>query len=139
MQIERRGFLKVGTALVGGVVLAKYVEPILAALPERHEWIEDRGDFLIVRVPDYKTFAKERLEKPTIFLMGERATVRDVRVIGFSNVYAPHGGIVSGCRFDGSSMATDTDRAVMTLKGHNVFVEDNHFIGNGVCAPLGFV
>lgn len=131
MQIERRGFLKVGTALAGGVVLAKYAEPILAALPERHEWIEDRGDFLIVRVPDYKTFARERLEKPTIFLMGEQATVRDVHVIGFSNGYVPRGGRFHGCFFDGSGMTTVESRPVFTLKGAGIAFDTCSFAGGG--------
>jgi hypothetical protein len=74
MNTTRRTFLRLTGAAAGALVIAKYAEP-LAVLADHGPWVEDKGDFYIVRVPDFKTFANEHLEKPTIFLLGESATV----------------------------------------------------------------
>lgn len=130
MKIERRGFLKLGAAIVGALTLTRYAEPALVALPERHEWIEDRGDFVIVRVPDFKAFANEVIAKPAIFVMGQQAIVKDVDVAGFANIYAPKGGMVTESRFNASKMAVDRDRAVVDLNAKDLTLMNCHIIGN---------
>jgi hypothetical protein len=131
MKIERRGFLRLGAALVGALTLAKYSEPLIVVQDEHHEWIEDKGDYVIVRVPDFKTFANEVISKPAIFLLGENALIRGVDVAGFSNVYAPKGGAVYGSRFDASRMQVENERPVMNIKGVTMTISGCHFIGGG--------
>ena len=125
----RRGFIKIGMAVVGAFTLAKYAEPLIE-VSDLHQWIEDKGDFYIIRVPDFKTFAKETLNKPTIFLLGEQATVRDVEIFGYANVYAPKGGTITQSRIDGSKMITEVERPLLTLKGERIFVTDSNFVGS---------
>lgn len=68
--LTRRGFLKIGVALVGSVMLAKYIEPVLVLPKARHDWVQQLSDFYIVRVPEGKTFAHEALDMPVLFIMG---------------------------------------------------------------------
>jgi hypothetical protein len=128
--IARRGFLKVGAAILGGLAITRYSEPIIQIV-EKNEWIEDKGDYVIVRVPDFKTFAQEAIGKPAIFILGEQAIVRGVYVNGFANIYAPKGGLVTASRFDASRMLTEKVRPVINLKAEDVSINDCHLIGNG--------
>lgn len=116
--IERRTFLKLGAALG----LVRYAEPLQALAergsPLRSEWVEDRGDFLVVRVPAFQTFADARLPKPTLFLLGEQAVVSHVRVLGFANVSAPNAGRITDCTFDASECAVARERAVLEFSGN---------------------
>ena len=127
--IERRGFLKLGAALIGALTLTKYAEPLVTVADTHHDWIEDKGDYLIVRVPDFKTFANEVISKPVIFILGEQAIVRAVDVEGFANIYAPKGGLVTATRFDGSRMVTEKERPLVNLKAKNLTISDCNFIG----------
>lgn len=136
MKIERRGFLKLGAALIGALTLAKYAEPVVAVADHHHDWIEDKGDYLIVRVPDFKTFAHEAISKPVIFILGEQAIVRAVEVEGYANIYAPKGGLVTATRFDGSRMVTEKERPLVNLKAENLTISDCHFVGK--YRPLAF-
>lgn len=136
--IERRGFLKLGAALIGALTLAKYAEPLVAVADTHHDWIEDKGDYMIVRVPDFKSFANEFIAKPVIFILGEQATVRAVEVEGYANIYAPKGGLVTASRFDGSRMVTEKDRPLVNLKAKDLTVSECHFIGTGQTASIGF-
>jgi hypothetical protein len=138
MRIERRGFLKLGAVLIGALTLTKYAEPLVDVADTNHDWIEDRGDYLIVRVPDFKTFANEMISKPVIFILGEQAIIRAVEVEGFANIYAPKGGLVTASRFDGSRMVTEKDRPLVNLKAEDLTISECHFIGTGQAAPLGF-
>lgn len=137
----RRIFLKLAGAVTGLVAassLVKYAEPY-AKLSEIGEWIEDRGDFFIVRVPDYKMFAGEILNKPTIFLLGERAVVKDVRVNGFANVHAPNAGMVLGCMFDTSGMKVARNRPIVEIKGFGLKFERCLLTGNSLPAVAAMV
>ncbi len=138
MRIERRGFLKLGAALIGALTLTKYAEPLVAVADTHHDWIEDKGDYCIIRVPDFKTFAHEAISKPVIFILGEQAIVRAVEVEGFANIYAPKGGLVTASRFDGSRMVTEKDRPLVNLKAKDITISDCHFIGTGQTASIGF-
>jgi hypothetical protein len=136
--IERRGFLKLGAALIGALTLAKYAEPMVAVTDTHHDWIEDKGDYMIVRVPDFKSFANEFIAKPVIFILGEQATVRAVEVEGYANIYAPKGGLVTASRFDGSRMVTEQDRPLVNLKAEGIEISNCHFIGNDRSPSLRF-
>lgn len=116
MELTKRGFLKLGAALVGGVSLMRYAEPAIA-LPEPQEWIEDRGDFFIIRIPDGKELVNELIAKPAIILLGAGAELRRVWIDGFANLMAPKGGILRDCSFDGSTMSTESARPVLLLRG----------------------
>jgi hypothetical protein len=94
-----------------------------------HDWIEDKGDYCIVRVPDFKTFAHEAISKPVIFILGEQAIVRAVDVEGFANIYAPKGGLVTASRFDGSRMVTEQDRPLVNLKAEGLTISECNLIG----------
>jgi hypothetical protein len=130
MNTLRRTFLKAGTAVLGALTLAKYTEPLIAMPDSSHEWIEDKGDFVIVRVPDFKTFANEVIDRPAIIIMGEKSVVREVDVQGYVNVYAPKGGYVTSSRFDASKMMVARARPVMELKAENAVICDCHFFDN---------
>lgn len=137
--IERRGFLKVATMMVGSVLVAKYIEPVIELIkPEKHTWIEDKGDFYIVRVPEYKTFAKEVLDKPTIFLMDHHSTVTQVDVKGYSNIKMSGCCTVTESRFDISKMITEQERSVVLVDGTGSTdkIHYSQFIGNSTSSSV---
>lgn len=134
MNTLRRTFLKAGTAVLGALTLARYTEPLIAMPDSSHEWIEDKGDFVIVRVPDFKTFANEVIDRPAIFLLGENANVKHVDVKGYVNLYAPKGGSVTYSKFDASKMLVGRERSVMELKAENIVISDCIFEGTGTTA-----
>lgn len=138
MKIERRGFLKLGAVVIGGMAVTKYAEPLIQAADTHHEWIEDKGDYCIIRVPDFKTFANEIITKPVIFILGEQALVRGVDVGGFANVYAPKGGAVHESRFDASRMTVEKERALVNIKGEHITISHCQLIGPGASTAFGF-
>lgn len=100
--------------------MAKYIEPVTQLInPEKHTWVEDKGDFYIVRVPMYKTFSRESLDKPTIFLMDQFSTVTQVSVNGYANFKTEGSSSLTDCEFDTSNMRTVEDRpAVLFYSKH---------------------
>jgi hypothetical protein len=127
----RRGFLKIGAAILGSIGLVRYSEPIIE-IAHTHEWIEDKGDYAIVRVPDFKSFANEVINKPAIFIMGRDSVVKNVNVDGFVNFYAPNGGRITNSRFDSSQMVTENSRSPMNIKGQCVIASDCVIICNPI-------
>ena len=114
----RRTFLKLAGAAAAAMGITRYAEPMEIVPEFRHgDWIEDRGDFYIVRVPDNKVFANEILTKPTIFLLGQSAIVRQIELHGFCNVHAPRGGEIVGSVIDARKALIGRDRPVMELAG----------------------
>ena len=132
----RRGFLKMVGA-VAALGVTKYAEPMVPVAPEYRDWIEDRGDFFILRVPDFKSFAGEVLNKPSLILLGRRAELRNTTVHGYTNLYVPQGGLVSESTFDGSSMKTARDRGTLWVQGESVTLEGCFFIGSGAAIQAG--
>lgn len=131
--IERRGFLKVATMMVGSLLVAKYIEPIIQIVtPEKHSWIEDKGDFYIVRVPKNKIFANEHLDKPTIFLMDDSSYVHDVNVEGYSNIMMTGKCKLLNCNFDTSKMVVQENRpaVIITSSGIQNMFDSNSIITN---------
>jgi len=133
MNIARRGFLQIATMLIGGVAIGKFIEPEIAIAKTHKDWIEDRGGFYIVRVPDFKTFSRERLDKPTIFLLGDESEVSYVDVTGYANFDIPKTGIIHSCSFDGSKMHVDGRDSVVILNAgrqmpplYNLSIVGNH-------------
>lgn len=125
--IQRRTFLKVASSTVGAMVVHKYAEPF-EVLPE-NDWITDRGDFYIVRVPDFKTFKNELLNKPTIFILGQSAVVSGCEVIGFANIAAPKGGTFDSCKVDSSAMEVPRKRSIIEIREDGLVLTGNHVIG----------
>lgn len=116
MNITKRGFIKLGTSLIAGVSVARFSEIIIDVKP-LHEWIEDRGDFYIVRIPDFKTFSKEILDKPTMLLFGEQSTASDITCNGFVNIYMPNGGTFTDSLVDTSKSMMAGRNAPVNYKG----------------------
>ena len=123
----RRGFLKIGAAILGSIGIVRYSEPLIE-IARSHKWIEDKGDFVIVRVPDFKSFANETINKPAIFIMGQESTVKNLEVLGFANFYAPEGGSILQSRFDTSRMVTEITRSPVTIKGQCVIMNECAFM-----------
>jgi len=69
----------------------------------------------VVRVPDFKTFAREHLDKPTIFILGSSAVLSEVSVEGFANIAAKPQSSVLDCHFDASKIDVQRDRAVVEI------------------------
>lgn len=118
--IQRRTFLKVASATVGVMVIHKYAEPF--EVLKENDWVTDRGDFYIVRVPDFKTFKNELLDKPTIFILGQEAIVYGCQIIGFANIAAPKGGLFSDSVVDTSRMEVPRIRSIVEIGGSNHLV-----------------
>lgn len=137
MNPTKRGFLKLASALIGGVSFMRYAEPVIAMPKVTHDWIDDRGDFVIITVPDFKTFKNEVIPKPAIFALGEGALVAGCEISGFSNIFAKQGASLKDCLFDGSRMLTENSRAVVTLVRGFPYIVDSTIIGNtqsiGLC------
>lgn len=135
--MRRRGFIQLGTAIFGALTLQRYVEPFVEIVNMK-DWITDHGDFLVVRVPAFKTFSNEILPKPTLFFMQERSTVRNVEVLGFANISAPAGAVVESSRFDCSKMTVARNRAIIEVsKSTNMLFRDCQLISNSITKNAG--
>jgi len=137
LKVERRGFLKVLSAILGTAAIATYVEPIFTFQESYSDWIEDKGDFFIVRVPDFKKFSGETLDNPTIFILGQKSTVSDVVVNGYANISAQYGGRVLDSRFDASKMTTQNPREVVKISGTSFVLDGCGMYGNRNTAGIG--
>lgn len=93
--LSRRGFMVAASALVATVSQAMNLNKGIVSLIETdkeapvekaNEWITDRGDFYIVRVPEGKTFSKHDFDKSVVFYLEHQATVSMVSVMGFTNL-----------------------------------------------------
>jgi hypothetical protein len=121
MNLLRRTFLKVSAsvalasaAMSKGLILLD--EPELPIADNYKDWIEDRGNFYIVRVPDYKTFAKETLDKPTILLLGENSIAKDLDINGYLNVEISNRSQFISTRVDSSKYIVSVDRPIINIK-----------------------
>lgn len=115
-QLNRRTFLKLTAAAGAAVGLVRYAEPLQKIMAEHHDWVEDRGDFYIIRVPARQMFAREVLSKPCIFLLGEMAMVADVTVNGFVNLQAPRGGTWTGGMINASNVSVGRKRPALEVQ-----------------------
>ena len=120
----RRTFLKVlgaGAAVASAPQLYREAHSFVA---KPKDWIVDHGDFLVVRVPDGMTFAKERLGKPVLLFMGNRTRFHDCEIKGFCNVYGGNEFAITDTVWDVSQMRLTKDRAaVHLLKGNGILLD----------------
>lgn len=122
--LNKRGFLKIASALVGGLTFSKYTNAELL-VPEKNvsvfqDWIEDRGDFYVVRVPDFKSFSNEILNKPTVFLAGHNSSISRIRIDGFVNIHSKNGHIrLTESEIDATRHAFDGRRSVIEVSGYS--------------------
>lgn len=121
--IERRGFLKMLGALGASTGLVTYAEPLMKLAPVRHEWIEDRGDFVIIRVPDYKSFAHEVIEKPAIMFLGYGAAAEFLEFRSYLNVDFGQGSWLRHSEVDTTRSRTELQRSTLRMRGRNGRVE----------------
>lgn len=108
--LSRRGFLVVASGLVTTISDAMRPTQGLIALVETEnespvesvsDWITDKGDFYVVRVPAGKTFSIDLLDKSSVFYLENAATVTRTSVNGFVNVvFETNLGQVKECYFD---------------------------------------
>lgn len=126
----RRTFLKVlgaGAAVASAPQLYREAHRFVS---QPKDWIEDRGDFLVVRIPDGKTFANEVLGKPTLLFMGNKTQFRNCEVKGFCNLYAKTDFAVLDSTFDVSNVRMTEDRAALYIvKGNQGLVDGFRVIG----------
>ena len=114
--LQRRGFLQIFGATAAAVGLTRYAEPFVSIAP-RHEWIEDRGDFLIIRVPDGKTFAREVIDKPAILFLGANAIAHTLQFRSYLNVDVQPLGMLRDSDINASARTTEQRRATMRIRG----------------------
>lgn len=137
----RRTFLKTATALVGGVLAAKYLEPLTNISQIHNDWIEDKGDYYIVRIPDNSIFSNEILDKPTIFVTGAYVALKRLEITGFVNIIAKGPISVMDSMFDASKSVSlnDSDRPVIRLDMPNstgdATLDTCRILGNTVQKP----
>lgn len=128
--MKRRGFLQIGTAVFGSLTLQRYVEPAVE-VDVVADWITDYGDFLVVRVPAFKSFSNETLHKPTLFLLEEQSIVRNIHVQGFVNVNASRGARITESKIDCSKMIVSRNRAIVEFsKNSHCSMSDCYLIPN---------
>ena len=128
--IARRGFLKVLGAIAASTGIIHYAEAKVL-MPEQGSWIEDKGDYYIVRIPDGKTFARETLDKPTIFGFGRDSSMREVTVNGFSNLYLQSGASTYDCAFDARGYSIEGRTAALEVYGMGGMLEMTRVWGAG--------
>lgn len=100
MNLLRRVFLGAGAVAVGGLLVKRYTEPFGQVAAEYKDWIEDKGDYCIIRVPDGKAFINERIDKNVILLLGAYSTFKGIDVRGYANIATRGPASIVGCRFD---------------------------------------
>jgi len=129
----RRGFLKLATTMIGGIAVAQYSMPVVE-LPQLHEWVTDMGDYYVVRIPAFRTFANEKLDKPSVFLFGERSVARNLEIKGYADFHFRQGMTFKDSVVDATGFLIDGRTDVVELFGDNSggVITRNHFIGGGI-------
>jgi hypothetical protein len=119
-ELTRRGFLRLAGAAALAVTLPLYREVPQLVVPKpfnQRDWIEDQGDFYVVRVPEGRTMTREQLlDKPVVFFMGARSALEAVEA-ATAIVYAPLHARLTDCVFSSASQRFDKERAVLTIAG----------------------
>ncbi len=127
----RRTFAKLGAILVGGAPVINYAEPLAIVRSTAKDWVEDCGDFYVVRVPASGVFARETMDKPTLILAGPHSIIRDCEFNGFVNARSEGRLAVIGCKFDVlMSRAAGREAIIDATLGDGGHFYDCHFIGH---------
>lgn len=118
LDLCRRGFLKLGVTMAGGIAIAQYSMPdAIAKSP--HPWVTDMGDYYIVDIPDFKRFSYETLDKPVVMVFGERAEASNLEIKGFLDMHFPKSGTLKDCRIDASQCNAIGRKFVIDSFGEN--------------------
>lgn len=121
--MQRRTFLKVlgaGAAAIGiGSKLNQYLESteFIPEYSQYKDWIQDKGSYLLVRIPDGKSMANVTFDKPTLFIMGEHSWLDRIRMNDYCNIYAPSHAKIINSLFDieQSVIVNDSNRTAIKL------------------------
>lgn len=141
----RRGFLKAtsfllgSTTVVGGSTIQLLTEPKtdFSEFPAQKDWIEDRGSFYLVRVPESKTLRNERFDKPTIFILRNDSLVEGVQIKGFANVLLNGASTFRDTLVDASLHGVEArSRAVLLVHGDYNSKSPNLFERLHVVGPV---
>ena len=127
--MQRRSFLSVLAGASAALGLARYAEPFALTPDAHHEWVEDKGDYVIIRVPDFKTFARETINKPAILLLGKEATAHDVKFKSYLNLHGKPGSVLRDFSVDASRATTETPRPTVRLKLEHAFLRGGFIKG----------
>lgn len=137
--IHRRSFLRIGAAAAGVLMLPVYAEPEGNEPIEesaQKNWVDDRGSFYLVRVPDEKTFSREMFDKPTIFLLGVNARVSQCAVFGHTNILMKSGSQFVESEVDVRRCLIQDPRPPMVIQSDphtNVFLERLYIKNSDQC------
>lgn len=123
----RRAFLKVAAGLAAGLGLTKYAEPLLA-ISDQGDWIEDRGSFVILRVPDGKSFANEVINKPAIVLLGVKSAIRDTSFNSYMNIKFSPNSIAESLKVDTTTSYTERARSSIVISGEGGNFRDSQIV-----------
>lgn len=141
--LSRRGFLVVASGLVTTISDAMRPTQGLIALVEAEnespvesvsDWITDKGDFYVVRVPAGKTFSIDLLDKSSVFYLENAAMVTRTQINGFVNVvFETNLGQVKECYFDATNtvLASGNKRDVLALDWKQPIGPEGRYWGGG--------
>lgn len=125
----RRSFLKTASA-TALIPLSTYAEKY-ENISDNGGWIEDKGDYCIIRVPDFKSFSNEVIKKPAILILGTEAKCHDVSFYGFLNVFYKNNSVIDRVLVD-SKGKTMTNREHFVIcksekEGDKFTLSNSHF------------
>lgn len=125
--LTRRGFVAAASALAATVSAAMNLPSGIKLINETDseepvnlskDWITDKGDYYIVRVPEGKSFWNETLDKSTVFYIENGGSVKHVRVNGFVNaIVLNEYASLSNCIIDASKtrLASGKERSPLVV------------------------
>lgn len=128
-EITRRGFLRVLSGASAVIAITSTARSLMLYDEQDLErpislryrdWVEDRGDFYVVRVPSGKSFAKEFLNKPVVMILGRGSLATNLRIDGFVNLYGDRGSVLSNTYIDSSGYQSVQSRSALKLYPTNV-------------------
>lgn len=108
----RRTFLR----LAASTPIALYSEPWALVVNAGRKWVEDRGEYLVIRIPENEMFRDEELTKPAIVFMGRCAVMKGVRTEHFTNIFGAGYNAIFDTYFDGRKIQSERPRALVEVK-----------------------
>lgn len=127
LTLSRRGFMVAASALAASVGIGNKLVTLIETenetpIQKYSDWITDRGDYYIVRIPHGKSFSNHTFDKSVAFYMENDTTVSNVSVNGFTNLIMQQKDsrvMVRDSLFDSTStkLASGKSRAVVLIDG----------------------